>query len=250
MLLIIFAPYIVGMLHIESPGTAHLACLGLRILSVTMIFTCHLYLDSSYDILADKTSLGILVGALRDVVVPLPFAVVGGLAFGVCGMFIGLMLSQPVSYLLAYWYIRARYGRENYPLFLAEKEKGKKMKLYEFEVAPVSVVTTRDRIGETLTENGYPGGTVHKTMLLFEEVFMTIYERNDGRRVRAECSVEMGERVRLITKDDGTLFDLTNVDRKVDSLREYVVSMVIGSYVQKRVHFLALSFNRNSLEIG
>ena len=244
-LLFAFAPQVIGLLHIQEPEIFKLACHGLRILSVSLIFTCRLYLDSSYDILADKISLGVLVSALRDVLLPLPLAMLGGLAFGIPGMFAGVMLSQPLAYLLSCLVVRIRYGKENYPLFLAEKEKPGKMKLYEFSVTPELVAAVRDQLAEMLRQNGCSGRTVNRAALLFEELFMDIRDHNGGKTVLAECAVEMGEHVRMIVKDDGILFDQTDVDREVDSLRGYVISGMITSFARNRIHFRTLSFNRS-----
>ena len=55
--LLVFAPLIVRMLDVEDPVTAEYAVWGLRILSITQIFTCRLFLDSSYFILVKRISL-------------------------------------------------------------------------------------------------------------------------------------------------------------------------------------------------
>ena len=107
----------------------------------------------------------------------------------------------------------------------------------------------RDEIGEKLRKCGYSAGTVNRTMLLFEELFMLIYDHNPGRKVLAECSVELGDKVRLIAKDDGNMLDLTDTDLEVSSLRSYIVSTLVGNLTEKRVRFVTLSFNRNALEI-
>jgi len=244
-----FAPLIVSFLEIENPETLRIACWGMRIISLSLIFTCYLFLHSSYVILVNRISLGILESALRDVVLPLIFAISGGMAFGVYGMFAGIMVSQPAGCLLSYLYIRTRYGKENYPLFLAEKDKDKKNGLFEFLITPETVVKTRDQIRDMLKDNGYETATVKKTMLIFEEALIDIYERNNGRRVLAECFVEMSEHVRMIIKDDGELYDLTDTDRNMDSFQGFLRLNLISSYAPKRVHFLALSFNRNVFDI-
>ena len=248
-LLFAFAPRVIGLLSIQKPEIFELACHGLRILSLGLIFTCRLYLDSSFDILEDKIPLGVLVSALRDVFLPLPLAMLGGLAFGIPGMFAGVMLSQPLAYLLSYLAVLIRYGKENYPLFLAEKETARKVKLYEFPVTPELVVSLRDQLAEMLRQNGYSSSTVNKAALLFEELFMDIRDHNGGKTVLAECTVEMGEHVRMIVKDDGILFDQTDEDREVDSLRGYVISRTITAFARNPLHFLTLSFNRSAYVI-
>ena len=243
------APFIVSLLGIESQTAFAYAVFGLRILSLTLVFTCRLFLESSYYVLADKISLGVFASFLRDLFPVLPLAVTGGLLGGVYGMFIGLMAGPPLGYLLSRLYIKYRYGSENYPLFIADAEKRKKVKLFEFQVLPDKIVRVRDEIGEAMKANGCPPRQIDQTMLIFEELFMLIYDNNPGRVILAECMAEIGETVRLITKDDGKIIDLTDADRHITSLRSYVLSNLLGAHTAKRVHCLTLSFNRNVLEI-
>ena len=220
-LLLAGAPFIVRLLGIQDPATAANAVTGLRILSATLIFTCRMFLDSSYFILID----------------------------GVVGMFAGLMIAQPLGYLISVLYISRRYGRENYALFIAEAEKQKNVRLFEFPVKPENVVAVRDQIGEALKENACPERQTKRTMLLFEELFMLIYDNNPGRTVLAECAVEIGDTVRVITKDNGRILDLTDTDSSVTSLRSYTLSSLLEAHTIRRGHFLALSYNRNVLII-
>ena len=86
-------------------------------------------------------------------------------------------------------------------------------------------------------------------MLVFEELFMLIYECNPGKTVLAECAVEISDVVRLITKDNGRIIDMTDTNRDVSSLRAYTLSNLLEAHATQRVHMLALSYNRNALEI-
>ena len=61
--------------------------------------------------------------------------------------------------------------------------------------------------------------------------------------------VEIGDTVRLITKDDGQIVDLTDSDLNVTSLRSYTLSNLLSAHAVKRMHHLALSYNRNMIEI-
>ena len=198
----------------------------------------------------DKIPLGVFVSFLRDLFPALPLAVLGGLAGGIYGMYIGLMIAPALGYFLSVLFIRHQYGRENYPLLLSDMEQKKRVKLFEFHVAPDTIIRIRDQIGTALKQNACSEKQVIKTMQLFEELFMLIYDCNPGKKVLAECMVEIGESVRLITKDDGQIVDLTNTNRNVDSLRAYVLSNIIEHHTVHRVHALALSYNHNALEIS
>jgi len=243
------APFIVDLLGIENPLTAEYAVRGLRILSVTLVFTCRLFLDSSYFILADNIRLGVLDSVLRDLFPALPLAVIGGLIGGVYGMYVGLMAAPVIGYLLSVLYIKHRYGRDNYPLLLKEREDGTARTLYEFRVQPAAITAVRDQIGEALRDYGCSERLISRTSFVFEELFMLIYDSNPKKKVKAECMVEIGESIRLITKDDGRIVDLLDTDQRVVSLRAYALSNMIETHTTRRVHSLALSFNHNALEM-
>ncbi|MDO5139610.1 MAG: MATE family efflux transporter, partial [Oscillospiraceae bacterium] len=176
-ILFVGAPLIVDFFGITDTSVAGHVVLGLRMMSLTQIFTCRLYLDSSYFILIDKISLGVLDSMRRDLLPVLPLVVLGGLIGGIRGMFFGLMIAPPLGYYLSVLYIRKKYGRENYPLFIAELEqKMSDVKLYEFSIHPEAVAAYRDEIGIALKENGYQDGQINRVMLTFEELFMLIYD--------------------------------------------------------------------------
>ncbi len=248
-LLLAFAPFIIGLIGIEDPHTAEYAVWGLRIMSVTLIFSCRLFLDSSYYILVDNVPLGVFDSILRDLFPALPLAAIGGLIGGVHGMYFGLMIAPAIGYLLSVLYIRHKYGRDNYPLLLKDMEQRKKITLYEFRVLPDLITNVRDQIDEALRESGCSDWQIGRTSFAFEELFMVIYDCNPEKKVLAECMVEIGESIRLITKDDGRIVDILDTDQRVVSLRSYALSNMIESHTTRRVHSLALSFNHNALEI-
>ena len=243
------APVIIRFLGIEDPQTAHIAVWGLRMMSLTMIFTSRMYLDSSYYILIDKIPLGVLICALRDLVTAVPLAIIGGRFWGIYGMFTGLMIAPALGYLLSYLYICLRYDKDSYALFIPPMEKERHIWMYEFEVRPDLITETRDQIGEALKDSGRNSRTVNRVMILFEELFMLVYDLNPEKAVLAECIVESGERVHIITKDNGVYYDLTDPNLQVESFRSFVVSSLTENLTRNRINFVSLSFNRNAFEI-
>jgi hypothetical protein len=164
-------------------------------------------------------------------------------------MFIGLMIAPALGYLLSYLYICIRYDKDSYVLFIPPMEKERHIWMYEFEVRPDLITTTRDQIGEALKDSGRSSSTVNRVMVLFEELFMLVYDLNPGETVLAECIVESGDRVHIITKDNGVYYDLTNPDLQVGSFRSFVVSSLTENFTRNRINLVSLSFNRNAFEI-
>ena len=248
-LILIFAPFMVRIIGVTDPQSIQLASMELRLLSLSMVFTSRLYLDSSYYIIIDKIPLGVLVCALRDVVISLPFAVIGTWIGGINGMATGLMLAQPVSYLISAGYVRIHYGKENYPLFIADKENSGRSLFYELSLNHEEIIFVRDNVENDLKKYGYTDKTIHKVMLLVEEALMLIRENNPQKNVLAECSILMGDKLILVIKDDGIIFDMTDSDMMPSSFRSYIISSMANNISSRKKHFLALSYNRNVFEI-
>ena len=87
-------------------------------------------------------------------------------------------------------------------------------------------------------------------MLLFEELFMFIYDENKGKGICAECAVNIyQDRVVLVGRDDGKELDISDEEMKPASLRHYVVSRLISQKGTSSKHLIAMSFNRNMFEM-
>ena len=123
------------------------------------------------------------------------------------------------------------------------------MFFFEFPVVPDHIVFVRDQIGKALKDNACPDRLIQQVMLIFEELFMLIHDANPGRTVLAECAAEMGNPIHLVIKDNGRITDLTDLDRRLDSLRAYTLSGLLGKHSTRRLHLLALSYNHYALEI-
>ncbi len=89
-----------------------------------------------------------------------------------------------------------------------------------------------------------------RSQLVFEELFMLIYEKNPGRSRQAECAVLIeGGRIRMISRDTGCKVDLSDPDMEIDSLRSYVISSVTNQISSQKNHLVTMSFNRNMIMI-
>ncbi|MBR5381716.1 MAG: hypothetical protein IK136_03750, partial [Oscillospiraceae bacterium] len=219
-------------------------------ISLGSVFVSLLYLSASYYLLLDRIRLGLVICALRDVVLAVPLSAALGAVFGIHGLFAGFALASLAAWLLSSLFLRIRYGADA-PLLLTRRERGKEALLYSLNVEPNAIVSTRDRIGSALAGHGYDSRTVNRVMLLFEELFMLIAEKNSGMTVQAECVLLLKkDRIRMITRDTGRRIDLADPDMAVDSLRSYIVSSVSNRITSQKQHLVAMSFNRNLFELS
>ena len=242
------SPYVPTLLQISDPVTAKAAVVGLCIISAASAFVSVLYLVPSYDLLIDRIPLGVFISALRDVLIPAPLAIMLGYFFGIYGVFCGIAIAPILSVLLMRFYLSRKYP-EDFPLLLGDKGKIPSFQ-YDLFLEEHRIVEVRDEIGKMLRDHGYDSKCINRISLLFEEVCMLLKEENEGTEIIAECSMLLlNDRIRMILRDTGKTFDITDSDMKVTSLHSYVVTNIATHISYTKNHLPAMSFNRNVFEI-
>ena len=174
-----------------------------------------------------------------------------GKLFGVYGMFAGSALAPIAAYYLSFLFVRLRYGKENTPLLLADREKSLKAAFYEFTITPEAVIAVQKNVGDFLRANNVDRKLVSKTELLIEELYMLVYERNDKKpTVCAECTALIrDDGIQIIEKDDGRLFDLTDEDSLPSSLGAFVVASYMEKMKGNKMYLTTMSYNRNTFKV-
>ena len=122
---------------------------------------------------------------------------------------------------------------------------------FEFTVTPEMIIAVQKQAGDFLRHNGVSQKNVMKAELLIEELFMLIYEKNDKKdTVCAECTVIVRDKtVRIITKDDGVLFNIADEDAGISSLRSFVVASFMETLKTQKRYLTTMSYNRNTFTL-
>ncbi|MBO6112260.1 MAG: hypothetical protein J6P45_04350 [Lachnospiraceae bacterium] len=250
-LMLILAPVVPGILGIDDPELVLLCTDAARIISLGFVFTSLLFLLSSYYLLFERIALSLMICALRDLILPVVMAVLTGEVFGLYGMFSGLAFAPFFAAVITAINIRRRFGRAEYPMLIPNEELKKTSALFNLTVSKEETVHICDEIESTLTLKGYEKKHVLRVRLIAEELFMLIHEINGKKAVLAECLLVMNsDRIDLIERDNGKVFDLTDEDMPVNSLRAYLITQISASYVQKKRFMPVLSENRNTFSIN
>lgn len=91
---------------------------------------------------------------------------------------------------------------------------------------------------------------VGKVKLIIEELYMLIREKNGNKKVLSELTVFLHpDEIKIITKDDGILFDISEEDVNVTSFVAFAVSAYMKRLGQNRRHLTTMSFNRSAFII-
>lgn len=249
-LLVIFAPFIPKLLDITDPAILAVSIKGIRIMAWNSVLVSFLYLLTSYYLIARKIALGLVISALRDVLIPAPFALAFGLIWNETGMFAGLAAAPALAFILSYAYVASRYGRDDFPLLLNNISRGIRSRLFDLTTDVEEITEVQKKVAAYLEENNYDSHITARAKLLTEEIFMLIREKNSGRRVLCECAVILKpEGIQIIARDNGVLFDISKEDVPVTSLLSLVVSSYMERLGDNKKHLKTMSFNRTSFFI-
>ena len=110
--------------------------------------------------------------------------------------------------------------------------------------------SAKPKIGEALKARAYTHSTVSRVMLLFEELFMLIYEKNGERELQGECTLLLEDgAIRMITRDTGIVFDPTDDDMAITNIGSHVLISFAERVSDQKLYLMTMSFNRTTYEL-
>jgi len=231
-----------------SPEVAEASVFAARIIAFSFPAMALYYLLCSYYPATGKIIMGNIITAIYMLILPLVLAIPLGLVFGFKGMATGFMLTAFLSIAAVAVIISLRYGKRAFPLILEKTEEDSLS--YDLYLNEESITTLCSEIKNELSQRNISSTVSNEIQLIAEESYMTIKEKNKKenpkRKVLSECNILISnDTIRMITRDNGMIFDITDADAKVEDLRSYVLARLMEKN-SDRTHVTTISFNRNS----
>lgn len=249
--LMLIAPFVPQVLNISDPMLIHTAIIAIRLVSLNSIFVSLLYLLTSYYLVIEHITLGLIVCAMRDVVLSIVLIIILGGAFNLTGMLVGIAIAPAIAYILLMIYITLRYGSKDCPLLLSQVEEAKNYYLFNITTKHDEIISMQKEIEIILNKHSVNKRTISETMLLIEEMYVLISQMNNNKEVFVECAVFVHpDGIHIISKDDGISFDMADENISTKSLSAYTVSMYLEKKEFTNRHLTTMSFNCNSFFIN
>ena len=218
-----------------------------RIICTTMAVQSILCLFFNYYFLLEKRMLALLIGALKDYLAPVVLAcAAAALLHAANGLWIGLALAPVLSALIASAVVLKRHGKKEFP-FLIPSEGEDRIFIYDTEVNESSAAVLSKTANRLLRENGVSPRTQTMIGILVDDLVMMIYEKNLSARkpVAAELTIMLEDTgTRVILRDSGVLFDITDQDMPVGNYRQYIIARVM-EVPERKVNIATTGYNRN-----
>lgn len=240
----VLAPILPKLYGITNPEIYDAAVYSGRVLSLSLVITALSYEFGNYYPKIDKILIGNMSSAIYMLVAPLVFVPLLANQFGYKGLVWGFFLTPFASLLYVFAHVLIKYGTKNFPYVV--EEAGTKIFTYDLQVNEAGIVETNNKMQADLSSIGIDDSLIKRIQLLTEETMMIVHDRNEGKKVLADCTLMIDdEKISLITRDNGEVFDVTEVNGDIKSFREYVAARLMTSG-QENSYLLTTSFNRNS----
>ena len=234
----LFPDLVASMVGIREPGLVRQSEIAIRCMCGGFIALAFAGLFNSYYMFIERPALAGAVTFLCYLVMPVSCVAAGSL-FGIEGVWVGMGVGPFAGLLMASAIIVPTAGVRMFPLLLS-RDRDAKTHVFNLRLTDEEIVEVSRKVGEV-------PGVPMRAALMTEEVFMAVKDRNRGRTVLGEVTLDLNDGVRLVLRDDGEIFDITDADQQISSLRTFLVASIMERQ-SGRLNLVTTGFNRNVFE--
>ncbi|MBQ6759572.1 MAG: multi antimicrobial extrusion protein [Selenomonadaceae bacterium] len=245
---LLFGAVLIPIVFVFSANIAELFGIGdaifgetvfaIRAIGFSMPFISLLYLFTTYYQIRGYMKTAISLAFCKDFGFYLLIPMILGLNFGLEGFFIGMMSASIASCVIFAIFLRVRYGKR-FPLLLEEADIVSRDAKLNLE----RVLELRDWAEAKFSKRGFNSKVTRNISLIIEEVGMSIVENNPNNEPLAELTLIFGEEIKIIIRDNGKHFDLT--DEAVNSFRSFFIYSFLEGSGTARSYLTTQNYNRH-----
>ena len=211
---------------------------AIHAIAFSMPFIAMLYLFTTYYQISWHMKTAISLSFCKDFGFYVALPMIFGLFFSLDGFFIGMMSDSMASCLIFAIILRVRHGK-SFPLLLPEADIVSRDAKLNLE----RVLELRDWAEGEFLKRGIDSRLVMKIALIIEEIGMSIVENNPNDQPLAELTLIFGDEIRIIIRDNGKRFDLT--DETVKSFRSFFIYSFLDGSSTDRSYLTTQNYNRH-----
>lgn len=237
--------YLSGIRDVAMIADARMA---VRLVSISLPFLAIVLLFNSYYVFISREGLSAALTLSALLLAPLMLFPVGGSLGGLHGFMLSLGVAPGIALVVfALYLLVACGGWRCFPLLLP-KAREDELRVFDLQLEPVDICAASAAVESHLKLKGVDGSRATRAALLVEEALMVVRDHNAGKRIQAEITTDLGNGLSVIIRDDGEIFDITDSDAQVSSLRGYLVSNLMTA-IPRRRNLTTAGFNRNVFKL-
>ena len=244
-LICIFAKQFCALFGITDKAALGPAMSAIRIVSLGFTFVSSVSLMTSYYMLIDRIRMATCIACLQNGALYIGLPIVGGILFGMTGMWAGFVASPLLTLIAALSFVYLHFGKDNFPFLLKDMES--EIVVMDDKLTPESAGKLSGQVKGALLSHGYQKEEALRAALFVEEIGLTVMEKN--KQAKKPVLIELSlffedDSVLLIERDSGKLFDITDPDLNIDGLSSMILSGLMDSQEEK-AYLVTTGYNRN-----
>lgn len=243
--LLAFPTVITGFIGLNDPELMAPACLAIRIAASFLAFTELCFFFDSYFLYANCFGLSVCMISLDSCLMPIGLGLMLGGLFSASGLWLGLAMASSCVLMAVFAFV---YWRSGNP-YMLPAERDAKTFVFDLVLSEAAISEVSAKVMRVLQQEGQYVGKAVRAPLITEEALMVIKDRNQGRRVLAEVTLDLNDGVGLTLRDDGEIFDITDSDADIGSLRSYLVASVMSEQ-RSKFNLITTGINRNGFRFA
>lgn len=241
--IVFFAAPLFPMLYgIESSEIYDISVKAVRIVSLSMFPISFLYIITSYYLSIEKIALSTFITVLRDLIPNLVCVFIFNKIFKMTGIWIGFAVGPWIAVVISFVLVKLIYKNQNFPYLIQNRDSD--IFSWSFYIDDKASTEISQKAAEIMKKRNINPKSIIKVSLLIEEGLLLIKEKNPDKKVYAECTIFFEEKIKVIFRDDGIIFDMTDANSEVSSFRSFFVSSLMEHYSDK-AHLITTSYDRN-----
>ena len=247
-MILLFTPAVLRIFGMREGEAFALGVTALRITSLALVFIALTVFFFTYYFLIDKHHMSLLVCLLKDFICPVGLVILFGTFFSEHSnsLWTALAIASVAVVIIAAPIGVHYYGKKLFP-YLLPQDMDDRIFIFSFDIDRQSANAMSEKAGELLAEQGFSPRIRNIVSLCIEEMVNLIGEKNGpgANQLTGECTLIMEEEgVRLILRDTGKIFDITDENAVIDSFRQYFVSSLI-KVIDYKIYVATTGYNRN-----
>lgn len=237
----IFAPVIPNFFSLETEEYFTAAVWAVRVISFAMTFKSINFLISSYYIAIEKIGISVALTLIYYLFSPITTIFLSEYFIGSKGLWIGFALDPFAGFIVSVIVLRLILDKK-FPYSLNVNNPD--IYNFSFTLSEQNIVNLRDNVKKILTERQLDFKKINTIMLMIEDCYMLVREQNPGKKIISEFSLFLGDEIKIIFRDNGKIFDMTDSNNQVTSLRSFVVSSLM-EHQSDKAYQITTEYNRN-----
>ena len=246
-LVFVFAKNFCEFFSITDASVLDSSAHAVRIVSLGFIFCSMVALTTSYYMLVDHVGLSVVLTVIKDGLLYSFLPVLASVILGEDAMWISFALSPLITLVIAFVFIRIRYGKDKFPFLL--KPSDSEIIVLDDTLLPDNCAKLSAKVSEVVEDHGFSKSIANRAALFTEEIGLTIIEKNGKTKEPLQVEISMffeGDSLTLVERDSGVIFDITDPDLKIDGLSSFILSGIM-QVQEEKAYMTTTGYNRNMI---